>query len=181
MNGETNMDKLRYCKTRDVKSPNRGTPGSAGIDFYVPFGIDEDTMNEKCDITGCFPEMTFEDNKLMQICLKPGESVMIPSGIKMKVPDGNALAFMNKSGQAAKKQLDRLAELVDSDYEGEVHLNIVNNGNSVQYIKAGDKLIQGVILPINFAEPEEVSTVEELFANSDSLRKTGGFGSTGNN
>ena len=105
---------------------------------------------------------------------------MIPSGIKMKVPDGYALAFMNKSGVGAKKQLDRLAELVDCDYEGEIHINVVNNGNREQEIKAGDKIIQGVIIPVSFIMPEEVENEEVLFSGSTSERKENGFGSTGN-
>lgn len=56
---------------------------------------------------------------------------MIPSGIKMKVMPGYALVFMNKSGVGAKQQLDVLASVVDEDYEGEVHINLVNNGNRV--------------------------------------------------
>ena len=174
------METLRYCKVREVKSPVRGTLCAGGIDFFVPTDIDEMTIDAKCEITGCKPKMEFTDGKLMKICLKPGESIMIPRGIKMKVPEGHALAFMNKSGVGAKKQLDRLAELVDCDYEGEVHINIVNNGNRDQEISAGDKIIQGVIIPVSFAMPEEVENEEILYKNSNSTRKQGGFGSTGN-
>ncbi len=174
------METLKYTKVREVRSPVRGTSGAAGIDFFVPTDIDKQTMDAKCDVTQCYPDMEYADGHLTKIWLKPGESVMIPSGIKMKVPSGHALALMNKSGVGAKKQLDRLAELVDCDYEGEVHLNIVNNGLSTQCICAGDKIIQGVIIPVNFAAPEEVEDEEALFKGSTSERKSGGFGSTGN-
>ena len=69
--------------------------------------------------------------------------------------------------------------VVDEDYEGEVHINLVNSGKNVQYIEAGDKIVQGLILPINYAMPEEIGTVEELYVGSDSYRGEGGFGSTG--
>ena len=85
---------------------------------------------------------------------------------------------MNKSGVGAKKQLDVLACLVDEDYEGEVHINLVNNGNKVQTVNAGDKIVQGVLLKMNYAMPEEVESEEKLFANSTSARGEGGFGST---
>lgn len=174
------MQTLKYVKIREVKSPVRGTSCAAGIDFFVPEDIDNVTMDAKCGITGCRPEIEYTpDWRMSSITLKPGESVMIPSGIKMKVPEGHALAFMNKSGIGAKKQLDRLAELVDCDYEGEVHINIVNNGNCDQVIHAGDKIIQGVIIPVNFAEPEEIGTEDELYRGSNSARGEGGFGSTG--
>ena len=175
------MDTLRYCKVRDVKSPTRGTSVAGGIDFYVPTNIDVDTFSAKCDVTGCHPSYDLDDNYCIKtIHLNPGESVMIPSGIKMKVIDGYALVFMNKSGVGAKKQLDVLACLVDEDYEGEVHINLVNNGNKVQTVNAGDKIVQGVLLKMNYAMPEEVESEEKLFANSTSARGEGGFGSTDN-
>ena len=176
------METLKYCKVRDVKSPNRGTAKSAGLDFYVPSSIDKDTIESKCKITGCYPHIEYDSHSMTikKIILKPGESIMIPSGIKMRVPDGYALAFMNKSGVGAKKQLDRLAELVDCDYEGEIHINVVNNGNRDQEINAGDKIIQGVVIPVSFIQPEEVENEEVLFSGSTSERKSGGFGSTGN-
>ena len=175
------METLKYCKVRDVKSPNRGTTKSAGLDFYVPSSIDKNIIELKCKITGCYPHIEYDSDSMMvkKIVLKPGESIMIPSGIKMKVPDGYALAFMNKSGVGAKKQLDRLAELVDCDYEGELHINVVNNGNRDQEINAGDKIIQGVVIPVSFIQPEEVENEEVLFSGSTSERKSGGFGSTG--
>lgn len=173
------METLRYCKVREVKSPVRGTPVAGGIDFFVPTDIDEATMDNKCAITGCTPKMEFVEEKLAKVFLKPGESVMIPSGIKMRVPDNHALAFMNKSGIGAKKQLDRLAELVDCDYEGEVNLNVVNNGVKEQCICAGDKIIQGVVIPVNFAMPEEVENEDVLYKGSISQRGENGFGSTG--
>lgn len=173
------VDTLKICKVRSVKTPIRGTSVAAGIDFFVPIDIDEKTMSEKCALTGCTPKIRYADNKMTEIVLKPGQSVMIPSGIKMKIPNGFALAFMNKSGVGAKKQLTRLAELVDQDYEGEVHINVVNCGDRVQTIAAGDKIIQGVLIPMNYAAIEEINTVEELYADSESARGEGGFGSTG--
>ena len=42
--------------------------------------------------------MVWEDDKLVRVILAPGESVLLPSGIKMKVPEGHMLQFTNKSG-----------------------------------------------------------------------------------
>jgi len=174
------METLKYTKIRQVKSPVRGTSVAAGIDFFVPTSIDKETFEKKCNTTNCNVYSECDDNGMItKIKLQPGESVMIPSGIKMKVPHGHALVFMNKSGVGAKKQLDVLACVIDEDYEGEVHINLVNSGKNTQYIEAGDKIVQGLILPINYAMPEEIGTVEELYANSDSSRGEGGFGSTG--
>jgi len=174
------METLKYCKVRNVKSPVRGTPVAGGIDFFVPTDIDQETFLSKCDLTKDYVNIDVDENgNVKTITLKPGQSVMIPSGIKMKIMDGWALVFMNKSGIGVKKQLDVLACLVDQDYEGEVHISLVNNGLNTQYINAGDKIVQGVLLPMNYAIPEEVENEEVLFANSDSTRGQGGFGSTG--
>jgi dUTP pyrophosphatase len=174
------METLKYCKVKEVKSPVRGTSVAAGIDFFVPTNITVDEFLQKCEITKCGPEYTLSENgHIEKIVLRPGDSVMIPSGIKMKVMDGWALVFMNKSGIGAKKQLAVLACVIDQDYEGEVHINLVNTGNEIQTISAGDKIVQGVLLPMNYALPEEVENEEVLFANSESARGEGGFGSTG--
>lgn len=174
------METLKYCKVREVKSPIRGTSVAAGIDFFIPTNIDIDTFAKKCVITNCHPEYNLSDDGFIKdIMIRPGESVMIPSGIKMKIMDGWALVFMNKSGIGVKKQLSVLACVIDQDYEGEVHINLVNTGNEIQTISAGDKIVQGVLLPMNYAIPEEVENEEILFAGSESARKDGGFGSTG--
>lgn len=146
-------EKLKFTKVRSVKSPNRGTQGSAGIDFFIP----DD-----------FPSLV----------LQHGESCLIPSGIKVRVPDNYALIAQNKSGIASKKCLDIMACVIDSDYQGEVHINLINNGNSLQELKAGDKIIQFLLTPISHCDVEEVS-LEELYP-IVSDRGEGGFGSTDN-
>lgn len=100
------METLKYCKVREVKSPNRAHPEDAGIDFYVPTTIDVDTFNEKCKLTGDAPEYKLDDNgNVIEITIHPGESVLLPSGIKVNVPSGYMLQFTNKSGVASKKHL----------------------------------------------------------------------------
>jgi len=119
-----------FCKIRKVKSPNRGTSKAAGIDFYVPEDLPSETINEKAKITGCVPKMIVDGSTglVMSIFLDPGQSIMIPSGLKVRVPEGHALVFKNKSGIGCKKQLDVLACVIDEDYQGEVHINVVNAG-----------------------------------------------------
>ena len=111
--------------------------------------------------------------------LDPHQSVLIPSGIKVKVPDGYMLQFNNKSGIASKKGLIVGASVVDVGYEGECHLDLHNVSGRSQTISAGDKIAQGILVPVSFAMPEEISTVEELYAGSTSERGEGGFGSSG--
>lgn len=145
---------MKIAKTRNVKTPTRGTPGSAGIDFYVP----NDYPTNLCKV-------------------EPGERYFIPSGIKANVPEGYALIAMNKSGVALKKGLLVGACVVDSDYQGEIHLHLVNTGKNTVTIEPGDKLTQFLLIPVNHCE---IQTVQEyaLFE-EETTRGSGGFGSTG--
>lgn len=143
---------MKIKKIRDVKTPSRGTPDSAGIDFYLPKDY-------------------IQDPKILQ----PGESVLIPSGIKANVPDGYGLVAMNKSGVSTKQGLIFGAQLVDPDYTGEIHIHLFNVSNKPQMILPEQKIVQFVLLPINF---ENVELVDEL-PEKNTVRGDKGFGSTG--
>ena len=141
---------LQFQRVRDVKAPQRGTSGSAGIDFFVP----DDFENKR---------------------LWPGDDINIPSGIKCKIPHGYALIAFNKSG-VALKGLQVGACVVDEDYQGEVHLHVYNRTNETVLITPGDKLVQFVLVPVLYADLKEVDEIEW----SASERGTGAFGSTNN-
>ena len=141
---------MKVQKVRNVKTPNRGTSVSAGIDFYVPEDFETTTLS-------------------------PGESVLIPSGIKVQVPRGYALVAFNKSGIAVKQGLSVGACVVDEDYEGEVHLHMINTSNISRTISTGQKIVQFVLLPVAYFDIEEVNA----FPERESKRGAGGFGSTG--
>lgn len=141
---------MKVQKVRNVKTPNRGTSVSAGIDFYVPEDFETTTLN-------------------------PGQSVLIPSGIKAQVPRGYALIAFNKSGVATKQGLSVGACVVDEDYEGEIHLHMINTSDKEQVVATGQKLVQFVLVPVSYFDVEEV---EEL-QSRNTERGAGGFGSTG--
>ena len=145
---------LKVAKVRSVKTPSRGTAGSAGIDFYVP----NDYPSSLCKVA-------------------PGERFFIPSGIKANVADGYALIAMNKSGISLNKSLMVGACVVDSDYQGEIHLHLINAGRESVVIEPGDKLVQFLLLPIDHGSVDLVDE-EDLFDNKTD-RGAGGFGSTG--
>lgn len=192
---------MNYSKIRSVKSPTRGTAESAGIDFFVPQIWDEEKEEFIDEFEPSMVTRLLELNPTislnnLEIFLHPGDRVMIPSGIKVnlnsvmprgyisftyengsKVHMGVMLTAHNKSGVGTKKGLDRLAEVVDSDYQGEVHISVVNTSNTHQIIKPGDKLIQFILEPVFLPMPNEVP-IEDLFTET-SERGEGGFGSTG--
>lgn len=143
---------MKVSRIRDVKLPNRGTDRSAGIDFFVP-------------------------NDFSEITLNPGQSALIPSGIKAQIPSGYMLTAFNKSGVATKQTLIRGAEVCDEDYQGEIHIHVINVGEKPQRIEPGQKLIQFILVPVFYDSVEEVQ-IDQLF-DSATARGEGGFGSTG--
>ena len=172
---------LKYTKIRDVKSPERGTAEAAGIDFFVP------NYNEafKSDFEDKNPDVwysIFDENvekPYMWIILKPQQRVLIPSGIKTWMTPGTALIAANKSGVASKKGLIFGAQVVDSDYAGEVHISVINTSNEDVIIKTGEKLIQFIHTPVLLTPLEEVDEFMFNALHDKSQRGTGGFGSTG--
>jgi dUTP pyrophosphatase len=142
---------MKIKLVRDVKVPSRGTSKSAGIDFFVP-------------------------NDFEKISLFPGDSILIPSGVKVQVPEGHALIAFNKSGIATKSRLAVGASVVDEDYEGELHLHLYNTSqNKIVQIEPGMKITQFILIPVNY---QNVQIVNE-FESRQSERGSGGFGSTG--
>jgi len=156
---------MKILKIRDVKTPNRGTDQSAGIDFFIP---NEFQVKQEDNY------VTVKDKYL----LAPGNSVLIPSGIKVNIPTGYALIAFNKSGVAVKKSIVAGACVIDEDYQGEIHFDLKNIGKNNVELLAGDKIIQFICLPVNYVSVEEVSSQEELY-DTVTERGEGGFGSTG--
>lgn len=144
---------MKFIKIRDVKTPTRGTPKSAGIDLYVP--------ND------------FESRQLL-----PGDSILIPSGIKADVPSDHAFIAFNKSGISTKKNLSVGACVIDEDYQGEIHIHLYNFGYAPATINPGEKIIQCLLVPISYEDVEIETDENELWKGKNSERGEGGFGST---
>jgi len=164
---------IQFTKVRNVKSPNRGTPQSAGIDFFVP-EYDEKFIN---DLKLKNPKLHAYNDRII---VSSHSRVLIPSGIHVRIPENTALIANNKSGVATKKGLVFGASVVDSDYQGEFHLHLINTTDSAVEIMFGEKILQGLLMPILMPMPEEVESLDALYTNHESDRGSGGFGSTGN-
>jgi dUTP pyrophosphatase len=116
---------------------------------------------------------------IYEFTIPPQEQINIPSGIRVNIIDKNTyLQATNKSGVASKFHLDVMANTIDADYQGEVHLNLVNTGNKPITIRTGQKIVQ-------FIHKEYLDTVWSEISNEEydmietSDRSTGGFGSSG--
>lgn len=110
------------------------------------------------------------------LCVKPGETVFISTGLAMEIPVGCAGLIYARSGLSCKKGLAPANKVgvIDSDYRGEIIVALHNHGNEPQTVNPGDRIAQLVIAPVlipGFFEVPELS---------NTVRADSGFGSTGN-
>lgn len=109
------------------------------------------------------------------IALMPGERRLIPTGIAIAVPTGFGGFVFPRSGLSSRfgVSLANCVGVIDSDYRGEVKVPVINHSSEPYTIKAGERIAQLVIMPVDLCE----------YGFSDELDKTergeGGFGSTG--
>lgn len=143
---------MKITKIKAVKTPTRGTSKSAGLDFYIP-------------------------REERSISILPHSSVVIGTGIKVKVPHNTCLWIANKGGIASKQQVIVGACIVDEDYQGEVFINLINTSNHPQTLPAETKIAQGLIVPVKYVDIEEVPEYE--LYDEVSERGEGKLGSTG--
>lgn len=181
----SNSITLHFLRVRPVKLPERGTATSAGIDFFVPAFYDEfiNDFTEKNPGVKLNVNYT-EDGHISGVgdfIIEPHQRVNIPSGIKVifeKDQVASALIAYNKSGVSTKKGLCKMAEVVDSDYRGEVHISLVNTSDESVVVRSGEKLIQFLHIPVYLSQIHEINQAEfDSYGTTE--RGEGGFGHTG--
>lgn len=109
------------------------------------------------------------------ITIAPSQTVLVPTGLAMEIPAGYAGLIYARSGLASKKGLAPANKVgvVDADYRGEVMVALHNHANTAATIEPQERIAQLVIAPFLAASFTEVTEL------SDTVRGTGGFGSTG--
>ncbi len=133
---------------KNIPSPKFAHKSDAGIDLYSTIGY----------------------------VLKPFERILVPTGIKIEIPEGYAGFVQPRSGLAINHGISLLNTpgLIDSGYRGEIKAIVINFDPLKNFeIKKGDKICQLVIMKI---ENPDIIFEDEL---NDSDRGEGGFGSTG--
>jgi len=145
---------LKVKKLRDgVKLPERAHPDDAGIDFFWNPSKTKKVVN-----------------------IHPNGEYLFETGVAVEIPKGTMLEIKNKSSIASRLQLVVGACVVDHGYSGEVMIDMHNLGIDSQRIEAGQKIAQGVLIPILTPKIEEISHIP-YHGSTD--RGEGGFGSTG--
>ena len=129
--------------------PVRATAGSAGYDIVTP----------------------------QDVTLNPGESIRIPTGIRVRMEDGWVFQIYPRSGLGYKYrvQLDNTVGIIDSDYyfsdnEGHIQVKITNDGKEGKtlFLKSGERFCQGIFTEYGITYDDEATAT-----------RNGGFGSTG--
>ena len=137
---------------KDIPLPEYATDGSAGMDLRA--ALDETTE------------------------IKPGETLLIPTGMAIYVEDPNmAAVVLPRSGLGHKHGivLGNLVGLIDSDYQGQLFVSCWNRGSESFTIEVGDRIAQLVIVPVIQVGFEVVEEFESTH------RGAGGFGHSGKN
>lgn len=109
------------------------------------------------------------------LTIRPGERVLVPTGMAMEIPQGYEVQVRPRSGLSLKTSLlvVNAPGTIDSDYRGEVKIILGNFGTKDEIINHGDRIAQLVVAPVIQAS----YVVEDQLSETD--RGAGGFGSTG--
>jgi dUTP pyrophosphatase len=136
---------------KELSLPFYATSGSAALDLYSRIDFVLPPFNEI------------------------GGGMIIPTGIKIALPEGYLALVLPRSGLSAKEGITILNTpgLIDSDYRGEILVNLINFSKKPFYGKKGMRIAQLLVLPYPRVEWEEVESLPLT------ERGEGGLGSTG--
>jgi len=156
---EMNEDAMMTFKTKtlkvelldsDAKFPEYAYPSDSGFDLY----------------------------STVEVILQPFGRALVPTGIKLSIPEEFEIQVRPKSGLAINQGLTVLNTpgTVDSGYNGEIKVIIFNTNNTSVTIPKGTKIAQAVLSPVVNGKYVNLVQVEKV---EDGDRKDNGFGSTG--
>lgn len=109
------------------------------------------------------------------VTIAPGTRAMIPTGLKIALPQDTEAQVRPRSGLAARHGVTVLNTpgTIDADYRGEVSVILINLGDAPFVVRRGERIAQLVLAPVLRAELRRVAALDET------PRGSGGFGSTG--
>ena len=107
--------------------------------------------------------------------LAPGARALVPTGLRLAIPDGYEVQIRPRSGLALKHgiTLPNAPGTIDADYRGPLGVIVLNAGTEPFRVDHGDRIAQMVVAPVLRARYALVDALP------DSARGDGGFGSTG--
>ena len=165
----------------NVKAPTRDY-GNAGVDFFIPNLTD--TFREAFEGKNAFHNayLVAKESGEYVIRITPHGRANIPSGIRSFISPNVALEAHNKSGIATKYGLIFGASTVDANYQGIIHISLINTTSEVVELPLGMKVVQFIPRLIDVSPIEVYNDIsfEEFYKDFEfSNRGEGAFGSTG--
>ncbi|MBQ6775774.1 MAG: dUTP diphosphatase [Synergistaceae bacterium] len=141
------IDVKIFREANTIAIPAYATPSSSGVDL--------------CSTMYCM--------------IKPGEQALIPTGIKISMPEGYEAQIRPRSGLALNQKITipNSPGTIDADYRGEIRVLLRNEGEDPFTLRFGDRIAQMVFVPVVQANFIPVKELDET------QRGSGGFGSTG--
>lgn len=126
---------------------------------------------ESLGAAGCDLSAAIDEN----VMIAPHQTVKIPTGLAMELPEGTFGAIYARSGIATKEGLAPANKvgIVDCDYRGEVMVALHNHSDKYRIVEPGQRVAQLIVQPYIRAIYIEANELDET------ERGTGGFGSTG--
>jgi dUTP pyrophosphatase len=125
----------------DAKPPVRGSDKAAGLDL----------------------------RSVENAVILPGVSATLKTGLSISVGDGNVGLIWPRSKLGAKKNIQVLAGVIDSDYRGEVMIALLNSGDRPFEVFKGDKIAQLIIQQCDTSEYTIVESLDETDRGSDGI------------
>ena len=143
------MAKIKIVNTSVLELPQYSTPHSAGMD--VRAAVDS------------------------PVTIMPGERRLIPTGLRVQLPDGFELQMRPRSGLALKRGITLLNSpgTIDADFRGEIGVIIINHSDESFTVERGDRIAQMVLASYERICWDETDSLD------DSERGDGGFGHSG--
>ena len=146
---------MKICRlSSSAKFPHRATDGAAGYDLFAA---------ERTVIPGAHAREGRVDIG----------RALVPTGLALSIPDGHVGRIGSRSGLSVKNNIETGAGWIDSDYRGEVKVELKNFSGQDFIVEEGDRIAQLIILPI---VTPEIELIDRL---PSTARGAGGFGSTG--
>jgi dUTP pyrophosphatase len=107
--------------------------------------------------------------------INPGQKLLVKTGLYVEIPIGYEIQVRPRSGLAYSKGITVINSpgTIDADYRGEIGVILINHGHEQVTLEKGERIGQLVLNKV-----EQINW-ESVLVLSDTIRGTGGFGSTG--
>lgn len=164
------MKKVNVEIVKETKNelPNYATAQSAGCDLRAELS----KINQDFFVDTFINQVN--NGIIDSITIKPGGRCLIPTGLKVAIPDGYEIQVRPRSGLALKKgiSLVNCVGTIDQDFREEVNIILINHGKDDFIVNQGERIAQFVLNEVKQISWKEVESL-------DKTDRNGGFGSTG--